>query len=228
MTNRPVPNSPTSVRQQAANEKNAQLSTGPRTAAGIEACKHNRISHGLASTLTVLPCEAQSAFDELHAELTREHLPSGPTETTLVTQIAAAIWKLRRLGSIEQSVFALMLQTPEAGSVATAFDQIALDLTNNCKTGNALGLLMRYQASLNRQFLQSLKELRTLQDRRRAAQNETDKANVLHRIAGNTERTHSQKRALELLTADPDIVMHYANAEELVFPPDPLPATAAA
>src|ERR1700709_1913492 len=116
--NRPVPNSPISVRQQTANEKNAQLSTGPRTPAGIEACKHNRTSHGFASTLTVLPSEDQSQFDPLHAALPQEPLPKGPTEDTLLSQISSAIWKLRRLGRVEESVFNQML-SPDAPATSS-------------------------------------------------------------------------------------------------------------
>ncbi|HUS05421.1 MAG TPA: hypothetical protein VMZ52_03950 [Bryobacteraceae bacterium] len=212
--NRPVPNSPITVRQQTANERNAQLSTGPRTAAGIEACKHNRTSHGLSSTLTVLPSEDQSQFDELHAALTREHSPAGPTEDALVAQISSAIWKLRRLAAIEESVFNRML-SPEAA--ATPIDQIAGELLNNSKSGSVLALLHRYQSGLNRQFLQGLKELRIVQDRRRAAQDAADKSNLLHQIAGNTERTHSQKRAIDLFTGDPRILIDYVNAEAAVI-----------
>jgi hypothetical protein len=211
-----TPNSPITVRQQTANERNAQLSTGPRTAAGIEACKHNRTSHGLASTITVLPSEDQSQFDELHAALTQEHSPVGPTEHTLVSQISSAIWKLRRLGAIEESVFNLMVSA-EAPAISSTVDQIAFELVNNGKTGSALSLLLRYQSALNRQFLQALKELRTVQDRRRATQDDIDKAAVLHHVAGNTERTHSQKHAIDLLTADPKSLMHYVNAEAAVI-----------
>jgi hypothetical protein len=210
------PNSPISIRQQTANERNAQLSTGPRTAAGIEACKHNHTSHGLASTITVLPSEDQSHFDELHSALMEEHSPVGPTEETLVAQISSAIWKLRRLGAIEESVFNLML-APDAPATSSASDQIAFELMNNNKTGSALGLLQRYQAALNRQFLQGLKELRIVQDRRRAAQDNTDKSNLLHQIAGNTERTHSQKRAIDLFTEDPKVLQHYIDAEAVVI-----------
>ncbi|HUS07509.1 MAG TPA: hypothetical protein VMZ52_14475 [Bryobacteraceae bacterium] len=213
----PVPNSPISVRQQTANEKNAQLSTGPRTAAGIEACKHNRLSHGLASTLTVLPCEDQSQFDELLASFVQEHSPGTPTEQALVAQIVAAVWKLRRLGCIEESVFGLLLSAAPPTEGSSPYNQMALELTSNSRSGNALSLLARYQSALNRQLLQGLKELRTAQDRRRAARDQTEKQELLHRLSGNTERTHSQKHSLELLTSDPDIIMNYVEAEALVL-----------
>lgn len=218
--NTAVPNSPITIRRQEANEKNAQLSTGPRTAAGIEACKHNRLSHGLASSMTVLPCEDQAQFDELLAAFSAEHSPATTTEHVLVTQIAAAVWKLRRLGAIEERVFERMLAGGSAD--VTPFDQMALELTGDSGAGRALNLLARYQSTLNRQFLQALKELRILQDRRRAAQAQSDKLETLHQLAGNTERTHSQKRSLELFTTDADILVNYVNAEALVLAGAPL------
>jgi hypothetical protein len=203
-----------SPKQQAANERNAQLSSGPRTAEGIENCKHNSLTHGFASNMTVLPFENQVEYDALLDEFEQEHAPEGPTELTLVHQVAAATWKLRRLANIENGVFELMLSGPSATPPTTnPIDMIALELTTGLKTKMALALLSRYQSALNRQFMQAIKELRTIQDRRHLSNANAEKSALLHELGGNTERTQSDKYKLEMLTNDPEYLVNYIEAD---------------
>jgi len=85
----------------AANRRNAQLSTGPRTEQGKAAVSLNALTHGLRSRRVVLPHEDPAEFQLLCDNLTAEWQPETPTEGHLVTQIAIAIWKLDRLEAIE-------------------------------------------------------------------------------------------------------------------------------
>jgi len=85
----------------AANRRNAQLSTGPRTEQGKAVVSLNALTHGLRSRHVVLPNEDPAGFQQLCDNLTAEWQPETPTEGHLVTQIAIAFWKLDRLEAIE-------------------------------------------------------------------------------------------------------------------------------
>ena len=127
--------------------------------------------------------------------------------------MADATWKLRRLAAVEESVFSKMLESATPEPSANPFDAIATALLGPGKHQNALGLLIRYQATLNRQFLQSLRELRKVQDRRLNEAGDQARRELLHHLAGNTDRSHSDKHALELLTDDPGAIVRYIEAE---------------
>jgi hypothetical protein len=86
----------------AANRRNAQLSTGPRTEQGKAVVSLNALTHGLRSRHVVLPNEDPAGFQLLCDNLTAEWQPQTPTEGHLVTQIAVAIWKLDRLELLER------------------------------------------------------------------------------------------------------------------------------
>ena len=90
-----------SDKQLAANRRNAQLSTGPRTAEGKAVVSLNALTHGLRSRRVLLPDEDPAEFEKLCDTLTAEWEPQTPTEGHFVTQIAVALWKLDRLDSLE-------------------------------------------------------------------------------------------------------------------------------
>lgn len=57
------------------------------------------------SVAPVLPWESHSDFEALLAELREHHAPVGPTEEHLVEEIAAAIWRKRRLRQTEAALY---------------------------------------------------------------------------------------------------------------------------
>ena len=69
-------------RQLAANKRNAQKSTGPKTPEGRAAVRLNGVKHGLNAETLVLPGEANSDFDNLLASFerstSRKPLPKQP------------------------------------------------------------------------------------------------------------------------------------------------------
>src|SRR5438270_14072868 len=76
--------------QVAANQSNAQHSTGPKTWEGKAVSARNNFRHGFTGAFTVLPWEDQNEFDMLLGALREEHTPSGITETMLVDKMAQA------------------------------------------------------------------------------------------------------------------------------------------
>lgn len=61
------------------------------------AVRFNALKHGILSRLTVLAHEDRAEFDALFAALVEEHQPSGMTEQHLVDELAAIIWRKRRV-----------------------------------------------------------------------------------------------------------------------------------
>lgn len=91
----------TTQKQAAANQANAQKSTGPKTAAGKATVGQNAIRHGILSTRLFLEGEDPAEFVTLQDELRQTLLPVGVLELALVEKIAVALWKQRRLVAAE-------------------------------------------------------------------------------------------------------------------------------
>jgi hypothetical protein len=96
----------TSDRKKEANRENAQLSTGPKTAEGKRAIRHNALKHGILAKATLLPNEDPELFSTLREELRSSIDPVGELEETLVEMIASCAWRLRRLLQAESGLFA--------------------------------------------------------------------------------------------------------------------------
>ena len=86
----------TSQARTDANRKNAQKSTGPKTAAGKEKTRLNGLKHGLRSEEVVLPTESRSAFESHMAAWMDDWKPPTETRRFLVERAATAAWRLKR------------------------------------------------------------------------------------------------------------------------------------
>lgn len=64
---------------------------------GYTAVRYNAMKHGILSKLAVLPHENVDEFANLLAALIDEHSPAGMTERHLVEELAAIIWRKRRV-----------------------------------------------------------------------------------------------------------------------------------
>lgn len=94
----------TSAKQIAANEANAQKSTGPKTAAGKAVVAGNAISHGILSGRLFLDGENPAEFDALVKDLMQALRPMGALEMALAEKVAVALWKQRRLVAAETAM----------------------------------------------------------------------------------------------------------------------------
>jgi hypothetical protein len=66
-------------------------------ASHYEGVRFNAMKHGILSKLAVLAHEDHSEFDDLLAALIDEHQPAGITERHLIEELAAIIWRKRRV-----------------------------------------------------------------------------------------------------------------------------------
>jgi hypothetical protein len=82
--------------QIAANQANAQLSTGPKTETGKAASSQNSWKHGLFGVFRVLNTESQLAYQDLLQSLQSEYNPATPTEAILVERMAQHHWLRNR------------------------------------------------------------------------------------------------------------------------------------
>lgn len=64
---------------------------------GYEAVRFNAMKHGILSRLAVLAHEDAGEFANLLAALVEEHRPAGITEQHLIEELAAIIWRKRRV-----------------------------------------------------------------------------------------------------------------------------------
>ena len=91
----------TSQKQVEANRKNAQKSTGPKTAEGKAIAKLNAIRHGILSEATVITKgggqERKEAYLTFYNGLRDYFQPQGTMEDALVEQIVVTLWRKRRV-----------------------------------------------------------------------------------------------------------------------------------
>jgi hypothetical protein len=94
-----------------ANRRNAQQSTGPKSAEGKSVVRMNAVKHGILAAQVVIwghkiqesPAEFKNFCHEYYSHLA----PVGPLEEMLVDQIIAINWRLRRARMAESAEIAL-------------------------------------------------------------------------------------------------------------------------
>src|SRR5690349_936014 len=135
--------------QIAANQANAQLSTGPKSEAGRAAAARNNFRHGLttSSEFWVLPCESQTDYLKLLAQFQQEHQPETPTEEALVQALAEHHWLRHRAMRLEEA----------------CFDYTTGQIIDERK----LALYLRYQTTHERAFHKALNDLLKLSAEKR-------------------------------------------------------------
>jgi len=130
----------------AANQQNADLSTGPTTQPWKDAICFNAFRHGLAGRFLILPHEDRHEFQEIYFGLKQEHHPSTPTGHLLVERMAEHWWLAQR---------ALYLQ------------QLSFGESETCEDPKQLALYLRYQTTHDRGFHKCLNELLKLRAQKR-------------------------------------------------------------
>ena len=107
----------TTEKQLLANLQNAQLSTGPTTAAGKYVVATNAIKHGIFTKDLILNSdigqESEEEYSEILNNLKACLCPCNQMESLLVEKIAIDFWRLRRIirfetGSIAQGIKSLL------------------------------------------------------------------------------------------------------------------------
>src|ERR1700675_2388644 len=87
-----------------ANRRNAQHSTGPRTAQGKAASSMNALKTGIDAESSVIPGEDAAALAALTERFYQDCQPQTVIESTLVDNIIRASWLLRRFDRIDAEI----------------------------------------------------------------------------------------------------------------------------
>ena len=90
--------------QIAANRRNAESSTGPRTDDGKNVSKLNALKHGLTGNVAVLPTEDPQEYARFRGPLLESLAPVGALEVRLAEEIIEGSWRLRRAANLEFGV----------------------------------------------------------------------------------------------------------------------------
>ncbi len=162
--------------QAAANQSNAQKSTGSRTPEGKAIASLNNFRHGFTGVFRVLQWESQAEFDMLHTALREEHRPSTITETVLVDKMAQALWLSKRAAWMQHEIF----NAEEPG----------------CDRPQQLALYIRYQTTNDRAFHRSLNELLRLRAEKRKQEIGFESQSL--KQADHTRREAAENRKQEL------------------------------
>jgi hypothetical protein len=156
-----------SEKQLEANRRNAQKSTGARTAEGQANSSRNNLRHGLTGHISLLPTEDREAHDAFCNELIDSFNPETPMERQLARTIAEDSWRLNRACAMENNMFALRRQH-ERREI-----QIALaDAQTFLAHANQFNLLTLYEQRINRNLQRNMKLLKELQTERQTQHNQ--------------------------------------------------------
>ncbi len=175
--------------QIAANQRNALLSTGPRSEEGKARSSHNAVTHGLTSQRVLVPGEDAGEFQALREEMYRTLNPVGAVEIQLVERATALMWRLGRVPAFEAAFFHFKPQPLSRSDIemerlrmgmrdeldkdllraANAVAEVLKVLLNR----DVLTKLNRYEISLQRQLTMTLRDLRDLSAKRATSEAKT-------------------------------------------------------
>jgi hypothetical protein len=139
--------------QIAANQANAQLSTGPKTPAGKARVALNSLDHGFRSQTLLLPGEDPEELAALRAAIFEEYLPEGHDQTRCAEEMTAAAWRIQRARAFQQDIL-----TRKMADLKTT-DPTLSGVSLACRAEEELHRdskyyvsLLRYEAQFDRQY----------------------------------------------------------------------------
>ncbi len=158
---------------------------GPKTTAGKKRSSRNSERHGILSARAVVinGIEDPRDFERHRAEIFDSLQPEGHLEYTLAELVAWTLWKLIRTAYYQaMTTHAGILDVRRDLSIAAAYeagtlskgeypelDEADVDLAKAVRIlpgGGTLDKIIRYEAHLHRQYIQTLHELEAIQARR--------------------------------------------------------------
>ena len=133
---------------------------GPKTQEGKAVVRLNAVRHGVLSTTPVIPhLENDEDWERHRSGVVYSLDPQGYVEEELAERIASLLWRLRRVVRFEQE--SITKERKVAETRPFAYEKSPL-----LPSEQTLEKVIRYEAHLHRQFVQTLHELEALQKRR--------------------------------------------------------------
>ena len=122
--------------QTAANRRNAQKSTGPKTPEGKAASRRNALRHGLTAEQIVIFDESADDYAAYAGDMRTAYAPADAAEEALVERITHGSWRLRRVWRVEAAAIdqeAVAIGRARARAVAR--EAMKADYAANTPTG---------------------------------------------------------------------------------------------
>jgi hypothetical protein len=157
-----------SEKQIAANQSNAQQSTGPRTIAGKRITRLNARTHGLSGQTILRTAEEETAYQVYNARLLPDLSPANNVELSFAERIVFDSWRLTRAAVMEQSLYALCDAEIEFDTGDPAQDDALTDARTFEVKEKTFNLLSLYSQRLQRSIHKDLDMLRKMQKERKA------------------------------------------------------------
>jgi hypothetical protein len=98
------------LRQIAANRRNASKSAGPRTEEGKHRSRCNAVRHGLTAETVIDTLEDAEDYKAFEAAITADYDAQSAVERELVLRLAGLLWRLRRATTIEAGLFEIQVE----------------------------------------------------------------------------------------------------------------------
>jgi len=144
----------------AANRRNAQKSTGPRTLSGKAIASMNAVKHGLCSRKPLVIGESEAEFGQFSSDWLRRLRPLGVHERFLAEQVIMAVWQLRRVPRLRAGLLILEIRNDSSRSEAIHPFAMRPDAYVN------MSRIDRNETVLQRNFDRAFKELERVQAER--------------------------------------------------------------
>ena len=156
-------------KQIAANRRNAQKSTGPKTEQGKSKARFNALKHGKTAEAAVLPHEDKISYEELRRATIESYQPANGAELMLTELVALNYWRLLRACRVETATMDLHIRAYKGRhSVSTlpGMDDDCGIATAFADPNNGLSNIERYQTKAERSYFRAVEALRKAQNDR--------------------------------------------------------------
>ena len=168
----------------AINKENAQHSTGPVTPEGKRRSSMNALRHGLTGRVVVLPSEDLDAYQAFCKRIVDSLYVLTAIEIELAQTIAEQYWRLNRIRSIEEGIFALGFAESDAMAEHPEVDTALTNAKTFRDQAQILNNLSIYEQRIHRMLEKTMAHLEQLKNNRYQKQGELlDKAIDLHKLA---------------------------------------------
>jgi hypothetical protein len=183
--------------QLAANRRNAQKSTGPRTAEGKKAVRLNAVKHGMTAKVIVMPHESAPDYHEIRAALIEDYAPATSQELMLVDQVAAGYWRTIRARRFETAMFDNQLRTHKrVAGMDPRPDPVKDDegcaVILQAESSDSLRNYFRYDGAISRDYYRAIAALERAQAARRREEDRRER------------KARQQERELDRILNRPD------------------------
>jgi len=133
----------TTPKQTAANRRNAEKSTGPRTPAGKAVTRLNALRHGATAETVVIPfLEDAETWEEHRQGILSSLSPVGHLESILAARVAVLLWRLGRASRYEREMISISQETREAELLKYTSDSTIEHLRDELQTMSPISQLL--------------------------------------------------------------------------------------